>query len=68
MKFVKGIIKFLFVVGVLFMITTLTFAVEHKHTFTEEIQSWRPNSNKQDNNSAEENSKIELKENKIIIH
>lgn len=53
---------FLFVVGVSFMITTLTFAVEHKHTFTEEIQSWSQTKDHADN------EKIEIENNEIVIH
>ncbi len=62
MKVFKGIMTFLFVVGVSFMITTLTFAVEHKHTFTEEIQSWSQTKDHADN------EKIEIENNEIVIH
>ncbi len=64
MKVFKGIITFLFIVSVSFMITTLTFAVEHKHTFTEEIQSWSP---AKESPADSTNEKIEIENNEIII-
>lgn len=61
MKFIKGLFIFLLIAGFSFMTITLTFASEHRKTFTEEIQSWSQTKDHADN------EKIEIENNEIII-